>query len=73
MTAYLRRMWHLELSFWRSLDSHHRLVLEPGHTPKILVRDVGIGLVLVEELQLQLSVADEVIQLILFGFEISLK
>jgi hypothetical protein len=38
-----------------------------------LIGDISVCFVLVQELQLELGIPDQVVQLVLFGFEISLK
>ena len=63
-------MWHLKLGLRRRLDGHDGLILEPGHAAEVLICDVGVALVLVEQLELQLCVLDEVVQLVLFGFQV---
>ena len=66
-------MRDLELGLWWCFDRHHCLVFEPWHTPEILVGDVSVASVLVQQLQLHIGVPNQVVQLILLGFEISLK
>ena len=63
-------MGNCEFGLRRRLDGHHRLVLEAADAAKVLVRDVGVPLVLVEQLQLQLGVLDEVVQLALLGLQV---
>ena len=63
-------MRHREFGLGRRLDGHHRLVLEAADPSQVLVRDVGVPLVLVEQLQLQLGVLDEVVELPLLRLEV---
>jgi hypothetical protein len=54
---------------------HHEVAIsgnERNPSKAHLVSDVGVRLVLVQELELQLCVADQVIQLVLFCLEIRL-
>ena len=66
----LRGMRHLQLGLWRRLDGHHRLVAESPDAAQVLVGDVRAALVLVQKLELQLSVPDEVVQLVLLGLQV---
>ena len=53
----------MQLGLWWCVDRHDGLVLEPGHRPQVLVRDVSVALVLIQQLQLELGIADEVVKL----------
>ena len=70
---YLWWVRDLDLGLSWCFDGHQCLVLEPRYAPEILVGDVSVASVLVQQLQLHIGVPNQVVQLILLGFEISLK
>lgn len=63
-------MRYLKLGLWRSFNGHNRLVSEAGNAAQILVCDISVGLVLIEQLQLQFCITYVIVQLILFGFQV---
>ena len=70
---YLWWVRDLDLGLSWCFDGHQCLVLEHRYAPEILVGDVSVASVLVQQLQLHIGVPNQVVQLILLGFEISLK
>ena len=63
-------MRNLQLGFRRRFDGHDGLIFETSYVADIVTRDVSVSFVFVEQLQLEFGVANQVVELILFGFQI---